>query len=730
MKESKLLCPRCHSNKTRKSGIDKNGSQRYKCNKCKKQFYAHTALHSESKSETQGYSQEEITDRFKDYCVEWGLDINKVKSYKFVNHTGQAAFNVVFHEDEVKDSKEDFYNKLKKELTQDIVPFRPHLKEVEVKRGFFIWSSDKHIGAYTPETSIYPNEYNELVFRDRLFKMLDEIQYNYKIYGRFDKVVFVDLGDPLDGYDGKTARRQHHLPQNMTNEEQFDTYVKVHKEFFDSLIEMNVCNSIQFEAVSEDNHCFSQDTEALTKNGWKLFTDLVANEDVGTYNHFTKELEYQKPVDVIFNEDVKDKLHHYKTTHTDVLVTSKHRMYHQKVKYKQDDYYEFSYSQDLNKGCSQFISSSVNNKKDYDISDDYIRLAAWIATDGSVKKCEEKTTGYNIYQRDEKVHLIEDILKRLGVNYVKVLKNQKVTEICGKKIKSQRDLYDIRLNRKICGDIIDYIIHIVPEKYNIPEWVYKLSKRQFDIYLHSFIDGDGTRKKGVTGSACIYGVKKILDQVQTLCFMNNHRSAIEEYREKTYRLNITYNKTDSSVVIHKSKNYVEYSGYTWCLTVPNSTLVVRRNGKVTVQGNSSSFGYCANRAFEIYLNAKYPFIETKITKKFVDHFQYGKHTFMYCHGKDHEDMKNGLPLTLDFRTENFINDYIDAKELKGFLHFVKGDLHQSAEQYAHKFRYKNVLSLYGASKYIMNNYGNSMAGINYEIIDKFNPKVNSMTNIF
>jgi hypothetical protein len=151
---------------------------------------------------------------------------------------------------------------------------------------------------------------------------------------------------------------------------------------------------------------------------------------------------------------------------------------------------------------------------------------------------------------------------------------------------------------------------------------------------------------------------------------------------------------------------------------------------ISDDNHSGSFGYSANRALEIYLNVKYPEIETKIIRKFIDHTRYGDHVFMLCHGKDREDLKYGLPLHLNDKTEKYITDYIDVHDLKGHLHFVKGDLHQAASEFGKRFRYRNVMSMYGASKWIHNNFGNTKAGISYEIIEKYSPRVMEYNLVF
>ena len=135
--------------------------------------------------------------------------------------------------------------------------------------------------------------------------------------------------------------------------------------------------------------------------------------------------------------------------------------------------------------------------------------------------------------------------------------------------------------------------------------------------------------------------------------------------------------------------------------------------------HAGSFGHGALRAIQMYIEAKYPdLVKTFVTGKPLDHITFGKHTIIFGHGKDDHDMKSGLPLNLDIKTENFINDYIDRKRIRSkYVHVQKGDLHQSSINYGKKFRYCNNMSMYGSSKWIHSNFGSGKAGVNYEIMD-------------
>lgn len=100
----------------------------------------------------------------------------------------------------------------------------------------------------------------------------------------------------------------------------------------------------------------------------------------------------------------------------------------------------------------------------------------------------------------------------------------------------------------------------------------------------------------------------------------------------------------------------------------------------------------------------------------MDHFNCKGHSFILCHGKDNTNMFKNMPLTLNDKTENQINEYIDSQDLTGSIHFIKGDLHQSATTYGKKFRYKSVGSFFGSSEWIHKNFGNTPAACDIDII--------------
>lgn len=147
--------------------------------------------------------------------------------------------------------------------------------------------------------------------------------------------------------------------------------------------------------------------------------------------------------------------------------------------------------------------------------------------------------------------------------------------------------------------------------------------------------------------------------------------------------------------------------------------------------HGGDFEYGAMRNLETYLNIKYPGIKTYVSYKPYNHFVYGKHCIIFGHGKDDEDMKNGLPLVLNDKVQNLIADYINVNKLHGYnISFITADLHQSAETYAKNFRYRKVLSQYGSSKWMHTNFGSGSPGLSTEVYVKNNVNIHKQDVFF
>ena len=184
------------------------------------------------------------------YCRYYGLDFDKVRSFKLVSHTGIPFYNIAFYEsEEIAENKEiDFTSIFKNKIK----PVIPTYKRIEQDGSIFdrLVISDIHIGMnVNPDGySLYGGEWNEKELEKRLRDVVNTVVAQQKS----SYLIIHDLGDLMDGWDGYTTRGGHKLPQNMDNQEAYDIGVKFKIRLIDSLIPFY--NKIKVVNICNDNH--------------------------------------------------------------------------------------------------------------------------------------------------------------------------------------------------------------------------------------------------------------------------------------------------------------------------------------------------------------------------------------------------------------------------------------------------------------------------------------------
>ena len=215
-----------------------------------------------------------------EYCKVYNLPRNDISSYKLVSHTGTPFYNIVFKENTIEIAKEeiDFDSIVSKYI-------KPIKVEVESKYNLFDFDvltySDVHIGMDTnsKNNSMYSVLWNE----EEVMKASNEIVSKVIQNQSSDLLIVDDLGDLLDGFNGKTTRGGHDLPQNMTNTEVFDCALRFKMNILDKLV--HHYNRIEFNNICNDNH--SGDFAYFLNSAFKsLAEQKYRNVSVTNYRNF------------------------------------------------------------------------------------------------------------------------------------------------------------------------------------------------------------------------------------------------------------------------------------------------------------------------------------------------------------------------------------------------------------------------------------------------------------
>lgn len=376
-------------------------------------------------------------------------------------------------------------------------------------------------------------------------------------------------------------------------------------------------------AIMEDKmgfDCFVDDTEFLTKDGFKNFTEINQDDELGTiflgsYKHRQHlGIEFQKPLEK-FSGTFSGNLYNFIGNHLDVCVTPNHRMVVRRCSRKNgqiiDDAPIFETASRLG-DCYQFLVSPEPKKNSQNIAfeqakdlpddfsfDNYLRLMGWYLSDGcalfrngNIKeiRISQKKGGKLSWHMARFCSQNKKIANCSINEYVRkpsICRNYEITE----RILSVRNKNIKAKILKDCGTKKDK---------RIPLWVYSLSKRQMNILLTSLSRGDGTIKTHNTkeSSEIYYSNNKLLaDDVQRLAFTCGYETNL--YGPYT-SMNSKINKECTMYHVHIRKTNKRYKTLTKsnnlkkifvtnqkivCFSVPNGTLITRRNGCISIQGN-------------------------------------------------------------------------------------------------------------------------------------------------
>lgn len=217
------------------------------------------------------------------FCEYHNLPIDDIKKYKLVSHTGSPYYNVEFRPVEMQFDGVDFEEIIEEAVKRNVVPRKLCATlsgdSQTVDRAII---SDIHVGLDTnPDgNSLYGGKWDmdELMHRADVFiqAVLDN-QTSETLY-------IDDLGDLVDGWNGKTTRESGHtLPQNLNNKGQFDVAFDFKVKIVEAL-----CRNfayIKFNNVCEDNH--GGDFTYVVNSSFKRFAEAVyPNVEVENHTKF------------------------------------------------------------------------------------------------------------------------------------------------------------------------------------------------------------------------------------------------------------------------------------------------------------------------------------------------------------------------------------------------------------------------------------------------------------
>ena len=339
-------------------------------------------------------------------------------------------------------------------------------------------------------------------------------------------------------------------------------------------------------------HCFSEDTEVLSLDGWKCFSEVTTEDKVMTMSLEDGHCEWNFVEDV-FEYDHYKELIQFKNPAIDALVTEEHAMV--TTSRHASSMEDGSALRNLRRRpASELMELSaftiplagVNTQPDYPIDPDQLRFYGWVITEGNIS--DQGQGGHiRIAQSDnpEKggFKALTELLERMKVKHTCIKRYDAGSAKHGQKRNYDAYRFNISRSDKIC----DLFQRDCPGK-TLQPWMLRLSKRQVDILFETLILADGNKNNSARNSFQ-YATNKVeeMDILQAICATNGWRcSVIQRERKGAKYFCVTINKRGLVHCTQGKPQRVPYDGRVYCCSVKNQTLIVRRNGKSFVCGNT------------------------------------------------------------------------------------------------------------------------------------------------
>lgn len=389
---------------------------------------------------------------------------------------------------------------------------------------------------------------------------------------------------------------------------------------FGSLKEAYEDQAMHIRAIETGLSCYDIQTEVLTEDGWKKFTEITYSDKICSLDKKTANIEFQKPIK-IWKYKYKGKMYKLKTKGVDLLVTPNHRLLHtpfasyrkEKIFYLETAEALFGRPKTLKKD-GNWIGKSI----------DYFVLPAVKMKHGS-----RYHSGHG--HKKEKLLHIKSWLKFLGFwiaeghtshgnrgDYDVVVSNTNETLLLEmKRALEEMGFNPILLKSGVCPQLrvrdfqlFDYLKRLGRSyEKHIPKETKLLPKELLSVLFEYYIKGDG-HVYGRTGKGLSTTTNsiKLRDDLQEIALKLGisayYRPGIKkgtplkslgkERHKTSHDLWTVYfiRKNLHSIVPANIKKYkqtevwIDFDGYVYCVTVPNGIIYVRRNGIPVWCGNS------------------------------------------------------------------------------------------------------------------------------------------------
>lgn len=359
------------------------------------------------------------------------------------------------------------------------------------------------------------------------------------------------------------------------------------------------------------DHCLSDDTEILTKDGWKQIHKVKIGEEVITLDIETNEMIFQK-VDEVISEPYMGLMYHITNgKKMDMLVSPNHKLilwnrYEKIVKKTANEFYQDWLKDDSAQGHSFLkVKSKWNGlgEEIYTVPNTDISMSTktWVAffglwlAEGFVagskgSKIFRKKIGIT-QKKPENIKKIDDLLALTGLKWVKRQRKDKTFDwyLHDSQLHSYLSQFGNSFTKFIPRDIMNFDIDLLKEML---DWM---------------LLGDGRNRLYKPSNRLLleYSTisKRLAEDVGEIMIRLGYRPYVKSYKQPDSCINGKIIKKENCQILYTASANISnsclmqrymnikpmiYIGNINCINVPNHTFLARRNGYVFWTGNSDS----------------------------------------------------------------------------------------------------------------------------------------------
>jgi len=378
------------------------------------------------------------------------------------------------------------------------------------------------------------------------------------------------------------------------NHEVYKVAKETHKSYWSWKNNRNAARGDLEEKFGYD--CYSDDTEFLTNEGWKLFDEVDESHTLATFNQYSHRVEYQVPTERI-DSLYTGNMYHFTGHHTDSLVTANHNMFVRSYsRNKQEEGgWEFARAGELPETFDTLTSISPKQNRqllpkgftasilnDIDMLN-LLRVIGWYISDGTMQFRDGEVKAMRISQSKPQSKLTQTLNKQRKCN--KIDCKHYVYEASGI---SNYPENIWTFDKKLSTVIYEQCGHGSKTK-RIPNWCFHLTKREMTTLLVALLQGDGSTRNHQNHTHVYYtSNEKLADDVQRLgllCGFETSHYGPYDYNGMNH-VHINMRPTTRRTTRDRVEKIPVENKRIVCFMVPNYTLITRRNGQVGFHGNT------------------------------------------------------------------------------------------------------------------------------------------------